>query len=90
MFGPLLVEPGRTKRCGLLGGVMSLGAGFEVSNQSILGALSLSLPPLGISCSSSATAPAPYLPAGCRGLHHDGHRLITEVVSPNYLFSPLS
>jgi len=55
---------GRIKRCGLVGGGVSLGAGFEVSKVlTISYSLSLSVVCSWIRCQFSPTASAPCLPA---------------------------
>lgn len=71
-----IVWLGMIRSCGLLGGDVSLGEGFEVSKAQESPVSSLSLPPTyGLGCKLSATASAPCLPACCHSPCNDGHGL---------------
>lgn len=74
-FGPQSLELcRRIRRCGLVGGGVSLGVGFEDSKAHTI-LIAISLPHDFGSCKILATAPLPCLPACCHAAHHDGHTL---------------
>lgn len=71
MFGQLE----GTRRCGLVAGHVSLGAGFEVSAAQARHSVSLFLLPVDLDEEFSSASPAPYLPTGTHASSHDDSRL---------------
>ena len=76
-----LIGSGTVRMCGLVGGSVSLGLGFEVSDAQGRPSVALSLMPANPDVELSAPPPAPSLPVRHYAFCHDNNKPNLRTVS---------